>query len=49
MEPDTPALGEVKTHEQIYQEPIAQTIANILDFHFTANHPVTAPVKSVMK
>ena len=49
MGPDTPALGEVKTQEQIYQEQFAQTIANLMGFHFTANHPVAAPVKSVMK
>lgn len=49
MGPDTPASGEIKTQEQIYQEQYAQTIANILGFHFTANHPVAAPVKSVMK
>ncbi|MEO8852455.1 MAG: hypothetical protein ABI359_01665 [Ginsengibacter sp.] len=49
MGPDTPALGEVKTQEQIYQNQFAQTIANFLDFHFTTNHPVAAPVKSVMK
>ena len=47
--PDTPALGEVKTYEQIYQDQFAQTIANLLGFHFTANHPVAALVKSVMK
>ncbi|MDP4284934.1 MAG: alkaline phosphatase family protein [Bacteroidota bacterium] len=47
--PDTPALGEVKTQEQIYQDQIAQTIANLLGFHFTANHPVAASVKNTMK
>ena len=26
-----------------------QTIANFLGFHFTANHLVAAPIKSVMK
>jgi hypothetical protein len=49
MGPDTPALGEVKTQEQIYQDQFAQTIANFLGFHFTANHPVVAPIKRVMK
>jgi hypothetical protein len=46
--PDIPALGEVKTSEQIYQDQIAQTVANLLGFHFTANHPVGEPVKTVM-
>jgi len=49
MGPDTPALGEVKTKEQIYQDQFAQTIAKLLGFDFTANHPVAAPVISVMK
>jgi hypothetical protein len=49
MGPDTPALGEVKVKDQIYQDQFAQTLANFLGFHFTANHPVAAPVKSVMK
>ena len=49
MGPDTPALGEVKTQEQIYQDQFAQTIAHLLGFRFTANHSVGEPVKSVMK
>ena len=47
--PDTPALGELKTNGQIYQDQFAQTIAHLLGFTFTANHPVGEPVKSVMK
>lgn len=49
MGPDTPAIGEVKTQQQIYQEQFAQTIAHFLGLHFTANHPVALPVKSVIK
>lgn len=49
MGPDTPATGEQKTHEQIYQDQYAQTMAMLLGFHFTANHPVGKPVNSVMK
>ena len=49
MGPDTPALGEVKNKGQIYQDQFAQTMANLLGFHFTANHPVGKPVNSVMK
>lgn len=47
--PDTPALGEVKSSGQVYQDQFAQTIANLLGFHFTANHPVGEPVKTVTK
>lgn len=49
MGPDTPALGEIKTKEQIYQDQIAQTAARLLGFTFTANHPVGEPVKTVIK
>ncbi len=45
--PDTPALGEIKANGQIYQDQFAQTIAGLLGLHFTANHPVGAPVKTV--
>ncbi len=48
MGPDTPALGEVKSSGQIFQDQFAQTIARLLGFHFTANHPVGEPVKTVM-
>lgn len=47
MGPDTPPLGEVRTNPQIYQDQFAQTLAHLLGFHFTANHPVGDPVKSV--
>lgn len=47
--PDTPPLGELKTSGQIYQDQIAQTMANLLGFKFTANHPVEPPIKSVLK
>ena len=49
MGPDTPALGEVSTPGQIYQDQYAQTIAHLLGFQFTANHPVGQPVKSVVR
>lgn len=48
MGPDSKPLGEVKIPEQIYQDQFAQTIAHLLGFHFTAKHPVGAPVKSVL-
>ena len=47
--PDSPALGEVKTQGQIYQDQFAQTAAKLLGFTFTANHPVGEPIQSVMK
>lgn len=47
--PDTPASGEVKNHEQIYEDQFAQTIASLLGFHYTANHPVGKAIESVIK
>ncbi len=47
--PDTPALGEVKTTTEIHQDQFAQTIANLLGFKFTANHPVGDPVPTVIQ
>jgi hypothetical protein len=49
MGPDIPALGEVKTSGQIYQDQFAQTAAQLLGFKFIANHPVGDPVKKVIK
>ena len=49
MGPDTAPLGEVKTTGQIYQDQFAQTIAHLLGFSFTANHPVGNPVDGVVK
>lgn len=47
MGPDTKALGEVKTAGQLYQMQIAATLAKLLGFTFTAEHPVADPIKSV--
>lgn len=47
--PDTPAKGEIKTHTQIYQDQFAQTVAQLLGFKFTANHPVANTVESALK
>jgi len=49
MGPDTPGTGEISTTGQIYQDQFAQTIARLLGFHFTANHPVGEPVEQVMR
>ena len=46
MGPNTPALGEVKTPAQYYQKQYAQTIANLMGYKFTAEHPVADPIKS---
>jgi hypothetical protein len=47
--PDTPAAGEIKTVGQLYQQQIAATVAKLLGFSFTANHPVGAPIISIYK
>lgn len=47
--PDISASGEQKNNGQIYQNQYAQTIARLLGFRFTCNHPVGAPVLSVFK
>ena len=47
--PDTPPMGEMKNPGQIYQDQIAQTIAQLLGFTFTANHPVNNKIESVFK
>jgi len=47
--PDTPPAGELSAPAQIYQEQIAATIAGLLGFTFTANHPVAAPISSLYK
>jgi hypothetical protein len=48
MGPGIPALGEVKTAGQVYQEQYAQTMAAVLGFTFTATHPVAEPIKTVL-
>jgi bisphosphoglycerate-independent phosphoglycerate mutase (AlkP superfamily) len=45
--PDTQPLGELTSNEQVYQQQIAATIAQLLGFQFTANHPVAAPISSI--
>lgn len=41
------AKGEVKENEQIYTAQLAQTMANLLGLHFTANHPVEKSISSI--
>lgn len=47
--PGVPVRGEVRDQGQIYQDQIAQTVAHMLGFTFTANHPVGDRVESVAK
>jgi hypothetical protein len=49
MGPDTPAAGEVKKQEQLYQKQFAQTMAHFLGRDFKADHPVGKRIKSVIK
>jgi hypothetical protein len=46
--PDIAAKGEMKDASQIYQQQYAQTIAALLGFTFTANHPIAAPLKQIL-
>ena len=39
----------MKTAGQLYQKQIAATIAKLLGFTFTANHPVGDPINSIYK
>lgn len=40
----TPAGGEIKSNEQVYQQQFAQTIARIMGYTFRAEHPVADAV-----
>jgi hypothetical protein len=47
--PDTKPLGEVQTDAQLYQAQIAATLAALLGFEFKPQHPVHAPITSVIQ
>jgi hypothetical protein len=49
MGPGIAPKGELKAPGQIYQAQYAQTIAALLGLHFTAQHPVAAPVQGLLK
>lgn len=49
MGPDTKPSGEMKEPVQLYQKQIAATIASLLGYNFTANHPVAAPISEINK
>lgn len=47
--PDTPAMGEVKTEMQLYQNQVAKTAASLLGVLYTNEKPVGDAVSSVLK
>lgn len=47
--PDTPVRGEVVNDVQLYQMQFAQTIANLMGYIYTADHPIAEPVRYVFK
>jgi hypothetical protein len=47
--PDIPAIGEVKTEMQIYQDQFAKTLAKLLGYNYQASHPISPAIKSVFK
>lgn len=49
MGPGIEVSGERKEKIQLYQEQFAQTIAKLLGYTFTAEHPIAEEIKSVIK
>ncbi|MES2732115.1 MAG: sulfatase-like hydrolase/transferase, partial [Bacteroidota bacterium] len=47
MGPDTPAIGEVKTPGQLYQNQVAKTIAALLGLNYSNEKPVGEAIKAV--
>ena len=47
--PQTPYLGEVKKDQQLYQNQLAQTMAEILGIKYSGNKPKGNPVPGVIK
>lgn len=47
--PDAPARGEVKGVVQLYQQQFAQSIAKILGYTYTANHPIADEILFLFK
>jgi hypothetical protein len=47
--PDTPALGEVKVHEQLYQKQIARTMAAFLGLDYHNDFEVGNTIESLIK
>ena len=49
MGPNIVPSGEMTDNAQLYQKQFAETIAKILGYTFTAEHPVAEQIKSVIK
>lgn len=49
MGPGTPAKGEMKENTQLYLQQCAQTIARLVNYNFSTNHPVAEYIKTVFK
>ncbi|MEN2400975.1 phosphoglyceromutase [Flavobacterium sp. MC2016-06] len=49
MGPEITPKGEIKTEGQLYQKQFAQTIAKIMGYTFTAEHPVAGEVVEILK
>ena len=47
--PEIAPKGEIKTESQLYQKQFAQTIAKIMGYTFTAEHPVANEVKEIFE
>jgi hypothetical protein len=47
--PDTQALGEVKTEQQLYQNQVAKTLASLLGFDFSSNNKPGEAIATVLK
>jgi hypothetical protein len=47
--PQIAPKGEIKTATQLYQKQFAQTIAKIMGYTFTAEHPVADEIKEVFE
>lgn len=47
--PDTPALGEVKSNSQLYQNQLAKTAAALMGYEYTSNKPVGDVVTTILK
>ena len=47
--PDTPALGEIKKEEQLYQNQVAKTMASLLGLNYTNEKQIGSAVESVIK
>jgi len=49
MGPNTSALGEMNEKEQLYQQQLAATMAQLMGFQFTCEHEVAPAITSVLK